>query len=141
MSFNDDCFYCVKDERLTDIMIEICKLEASTLYLFKEQTYKGRCVVAYNDHKSEIFELNDDERSLYMKDVARVAGALNKAFSPYKINYGAYADKMTHLHFHIVPKYEDGPSFGGTFEMSPQNKVLLKDDEYNQLINKIKENL
>jgi len=141
MSFNDDCFYCVKDERLNDIMIEICKLEASTLYLFKEQTYRGRCVVAYNDHKSEIFELSDDERSLYMKDVARVAGALYKAFSPYKINYGAYADTMTHLHFHIVPKYEDGPSFGGTFEMSPKNKVLLKDDEYNQLINKIKENL
>jgi len=141
MNFDNDCFYCVKDERLTNLMIEICKLEASTLYLFKEQTYKGRCVVAYNGHKSELFDLNDEERSLYMKDVSRVAGALSKAFSPDKINYGAYADKMTHLHFHIVPKYENGPSFGGTFEMSPSDKVLLKDEEYNLLINKIKENL
>lgn len=141
MNFDNDCFYCEKDERLTNLMIEICKLEASTLYLFKEQTYKGRCVVAYNGHKSEIFELNDERRSLYMKDVAKVAGALNKAFSPDKINYGAYADTMTHLHFHIVPKYKNGPSFGGTFEMSPKNKVMLKDEEYNQLINKIKENL
>jgi len=141
MNFDNDCFYCVKDERLTNLMIEICKLEASTLYLFKEQTYKGRCVVAYNGHKSEIFELNDEERALYMKDVARVAGALNKAFSPDKINYGAYADTMTHLHFHIVPKYKNGPSFGGTFEMSPSDKVLLKDEEYNQLISKIKEQL
>jgi len=141
MSFDKNCFYCVKDERLTNLMIEICKLEASTLYLFKEQTYRGRCVVAYNGHKSELFDLNDEERSLYMKDVSRVAGALSKAFSPDKINYGAYADKMTHLHFHIVPKYENGPSFGGTFEMSPSDKVLLKDEEYNQLINIIKENL
>ena len=141
MSFDNDCFYCVKDERLKDLMIEICKLEVSTLYLFKEQTYKGRCVVAYNGHKSEIFNLNDEELSQYMKDVASVAGALNKAFSPDKINYGAYADKMTHLHFHIVPKYENGPSFGGSFEMSPKNKVLLKDEEYNLLINKIKDNL
>lgn len=141
MSFDNDCFYCVKDERLKDLMIEICKLEVSTLYLFKEQTYKGRCVVAYNGHKSEIFNLNDEELSQYMKDVASVAGALNKAFSPDKINYGAYADKMTHLHFHIVPKYENGPSFGRTFEMSPKNKVILKDEEYNLLIKKIKENL
>ena len=141
MNFDNECFYCEKDEKLTNLMIEICKLEASTVYLFKEQTYKGRCVVAYNDHKSEIFNLDDEERSQYMKDVARVAGALNKAFSPDKINYGAYADTMTHLHFHIVPKYKDGPSFGGTFEMSPKNKVLLKDEEYNQLISKIKENL
>jgi len=141
MSFDKDCFYCVKDEKLTNLMIEICELEASTLYLFKEQTYKGRCIVAYDGHKSELFDLNDEQRSLYMKDVARVAGALNKAFSPYKINYGAYADKMTHLHFHIVPKYEDGPSFGGTFEMSPEKKVFLENEEYDVLINKIKNNL
>ena len=141
MSFDNDCFYCVKDARLTDLMIEICTLEASTLYLFKEQTYKGRCVVAYNGHKSELFDLDDNERSLYMKDVARVAGAISKAFSADKINYGAYADTMTHLHYHIVPKYKNGPSFGGTFEMMPSEKVLLKEVEYNQLINKIKENL
>ncbi|MBU3154145.1 HIT family protein [Clostridium estertheticum] len=141
MNFDNDCFYCVKDARLTNLMIEVCKLEASTLYLFKEQTYKGRCVVAYNGHKSEIFNLTDEERSKFMGDVSRVAGALNKAFSPDKINYGAYADTMTHLHFHIVPKYKGGPSFGGTFEMSPKDKVLLKDEEYNLLINKIKENL
>jgi len=141
MSFDNDCFYCVKDARLTNLMIEICTLEASTLYLFKEQTYKGRCVVAYNGHKSELFDLDDNERSLYMKDVARVAGAISKAFSADKINYGAYADTMTHLHYHIVPKYKNGPSFGGTFEMMPSEKVLLKEEEYNQLINKIKENL
>lgn len=141
MSFDNDCFYCVKDKRLTDIMIEICKLEVSTLYLFKEQTYRGRCLVAYNGHKSEIFNLDDKERSQYMEDISRVAQALNKAFSPDKINYGAYADKMTHLHFHIVPKYENGPNFGETFEMMPKNKVLLKEKEYAQLINIIKENL
>ncbi|APC39780.1 HIT family protein [Clostridium estertheticum] len=141
MNFDNDCFYCVKDARLTNLMIEVCKLDASTLYLFKEQTYKGRCVVAYNGHKSELFNLTDEERSKFMGDVSRVAGALNKAFSPDKINYGAYADTMTHLHFHIVPKYKGGPSFGGTFEMSPSDKVLLKDEEYNLLISKIKENL
>ena len=141
MNFDKDCFYCVKDERLTNLMIKICDLEASTLYLFREQTYRGRCVVAYKEHKSEIFHLNDEERSLFMKDVARTAAAMNKAFSPNKINYGAYADKMTHLHFHIVPKYENGPSWGGTFEMSPADKVLLSNEEYANLISKIKENL
>lgn len=141
MNFDKDCFYCVKDERLSNLMIKICDLEASTLYLFKEQTYRGRCIIAYKEHKSEIFNLTDEERSLFMKDVATAATAMNKAFSPDKINYGAYADTMTHLHFHIVPKYENGPSWGSTFEMSPSNKVLLSDEEYTELINKIKENL
>lgn len=141
MHFDNDCFYCVKDNRLTDIMIKICDLEASTLYLFKEQTYRGRCLVAFKEHKSELFHLTDEERNAFMKDVARVAAAMDKAFSPAKINYGAYADKMTHLHYHIVPKYEGGPSFGSTFEMMPEPKVLLSDAEYAELIEKVKSNL
>lgn len=141
MSFNNDCFYCVKDNRLSDIMIKICDLDASVLYLFKEQTYRGRCLVAYKEHKSEIFDLTDSERDTFMKDVARVARAMKEAFSPDKINYGAYADKMTHLHYHIVPKYEGGPSWGGTFDMMPEPKTLLTDEEYSALIEKIKAHL
>jgi diadenosine tetraphosphate (Ap4A) HIT family hydrolase len=122
-------------------MIEICSLGVSTLFLFKEQTYKGRCVVAYKDHINELFELNDEELSLFMKDVTRAAAAMEKAFGADKINYGAYSDKLAHLHFHLVPKYQGGPGWGGTFEMSPADKKLLSDAEYDQLIKKIKENL
>lgn len=141
MNFDNNCFYCVKDNRLEDIMIPICELDASILYLFKEQTYRGRCLVAYKEHKSELFHLTDEERDLFMKDVARTAAAIEKAFAADKINYGAYADKMTHLHYHIVPKYENGPSWGGTFEMMPEPKVLLTDEEYSEMIAKVKENL
>jgi len=135
-----ECFYCQKNEQLDELMIEIAKLDVSTVYLFKEQTYRGRCVVAYDDHVNELFELTDEERNAYMKDVAQVAMAMSKALSPRKINYGAYSDKLAHLHFHLVPKYEDGPSFGSTFEMNPQS-VYLSDEEYDSLIQKIKKNL
>ncbi|MDF2501819.1 MAG: histidine triad protein [Anaerosporomusa subterranea] len=135
------CFYCVKDQRLSDLMIEICELKASTLYLFKEQTYRGRCIVAYKGHVNELFELPEEERNLFMADVAEVAATIKKAFSADKINYGAYSDKLPHLHFHLVPKYQDGPSWGSTFAMSPEDKIMLQEAEYNQLIQKIKDNL
>lgn len=140
MNKENTCFYCEKDQRLKDLMIEICELNVSTVYLFKEQSYKGRCVVAYNRHVNELFELEDKELELYMKDVKKVAAAIKKAFSPDKINYGAYSDKLPHLHFHIVPKYQDGHTWGGTFEMNP-GKVLLNDEEYTEIVTAIKENL
>ncbi|MBE3086653.1 MAG: HIT family protein, partial [Bacteroidetes bacterium] len=59
------------------------------------------------------------------------------AFKPTKINYGAYADTISHLHMHIVPKYKDGYGFGGVFEMNPQ-KIAFSDAEYIELIEKIK---
>lgn len=141
MSAEATCFYCEKDQRLDDLMIEICQLEVSTLYLFKEQTYRGRCLVAYKGHVNELFELQEKELEAYIKDVAKAAAAMKKAFSPNKINYGAYSDKLPHLHFHLVPKYQDGPSWGSTFEMMPTPKVALSDAEYSELIEKIKRNL
>ena len=129
-----DCFYCRKDQRLHDLMIEVAPLGASTLYLFKEQTHRGRCVVAYRGHVNELFELPDAERDLFMKDVARAARAMKTALGANKINYGAYSDKMPHLHFHLVPKYEGGPSWGSTFEMMPANKQLLDAAGYAALV-------
>jgi diadenosine tetraphosphate (Ap4A) HIT family hydrolase len=142
MNTNSACMYCAKDQRLTDLMIEICQLETSTLYLFKEQTYKGRCLIAYNkDHKEEIFELSDAERALFINDVSKVAKAIKEAFNADKINYGAYGDKMPHLHFHLVPKQEDAPKWGGTFDMMPDEKIYFSAEEYAQVINAIKEKL
>ena len=138
MSELPDCFYCRKDQRLHDLMIEIAPLGASTLYLFKEQTHPGRCVVAYRGHVNELFELPEAELALYTKDVARAAKAIKTAFAATKINYGAYSDKLPHLHFHLVPKYQDGPGFGTTFEMMPANKKLLSDAEYADTIKAIK---
>jgi len=136
MTKSSECLYCQRNELQKSLMIEICDLTASTLFLFKEQSHPGRCVVAYKDHVNELFELSETDRNAFMKDVSQVAAAMQKAFSPAKINYGAYSDKLPHLHFHLVPKYDGGMSYGGTFEMNPQ-KTYLTDSEYAETIEKI----
>ena len=141
MSELPDCQYCRKDQRLHDLMIEIGPLSASTLYLFKEQTHRGRCVVAYRAHVNELFELPDAELTLFMRDVARAARAIKEAFQPNKINYGAYSDKLPHLHMHLVPKYEGGEKWGAPFEMMPATKQLLSDAAYADLIRAIRAKL
>ena len=132
-----ECLYCQDNETLHNLMIKICDLEVSQLFLFKEQSYPGRCNVVYNDHAVEFHELGDEQRNAFMRDVARTGKAIAKAFNPAKINYGAYADTISHLHMHIVPKYKDGYGFGGVFEMNPQ-KIALSESEYAGLIEKIK---
>jgi diadenosine tetraphosphate (Ap4A) HIT family hydrolase len=138
MSDLPDCFYCRKDQRLHDLMIEVAPLTASTLYLFREQTHRGRCVVAYRGHVNELFELPDAEMQAFVRDVARAARAIKTAFNAAKINYGADSDKLPHLHMHLVPKYVGGPSYGTTFEMMPAEKKLLGEADYAALIAAIK---
>lgn len=132
-----DCLYCQNNETQKNLMIEIAHLSVSRVFLFKEQTYRGRCLVAYDKHANDLFELSDTERNAFMADVTRVTRAMDKVFHPAKINYGAYSDKLSHLHFHLAPKYVDGPDFGGIFQMNPQ-KVYLTEAEYAEMIEKIK---
>ena len=132
------CLYCTGN---TDsLMIPIAKLSVSTAYLFREQTYRGRCLVAYKDHVNDLNELSDEDRAAFMSDVVRVTRAMQKAFNPEKINYGAYSDKLCHLHFHLAPKYVGGPDYGGVFRMNP-GEVYLLDEEYAEMVSKVKENL
>ena len=132
-----ECLYCTNNQTQKDLMIQFAELRVSRAFLFKEQTYRGRCLVAYNGHVNDLNELSDEERNLFMADVAQVTRAMQKAFNPEKINYGAYSDKLSHLHFHLAPKYVDGPDYGGTFQMNP-GQVYLSDAEYQELIDKIK---
>jgi diadenosine tetraphosphate (Ap4A) HIT family hydrolase len=136
-----DCQYCRKDQRLHDLMIEIAPMSASTLYLFKEQSHRGRCVVAYNGHINELFELPDAELIRFTQDVARAARAIKTAVNAKKINYGAYSDKLPHLHMHLVPKFEGGIAWGAPFEMMPAHKQFLAERDYAALIQSIKAQL
>jgi len=42
MSDPKDCLYCQNNETLHSLMIEIARLSVSRVFLFKEQTYRGR---------------------------------------------------------------------------------------------------
>lgn len=135
---DENCAYCVEGALVDKFGIKITELAASKVYLFKEQSHPGRVIVASKHHVSEMIDLTTEERRAFLDDVATVAAALRKAFSPKKINYGAYGDTGCHLHFHLVPKYEDDSfEWGSTFAMNPDRKYL--DDAANaEMIAKIK---
>lgn len=137
---DQNCGYCMGNEVLAKFGIPICKLGVSELVLFKEQSKRGRCIVAYKDHVGEIVDLSEEERNAYFADVNRAAKAIHKAFHPDKVNYGAYGDTGCHLHMHLVPKYKDGDEWGSTFQMNPE-KTFLTDEEYKDMIERIKSNL
>ncbi len=135
-----DCLYCQNNETQKNLMIEVAKLSVSRLFIFKEQTYKGRCLVAYDGHVDDLNLLSDAERNAFMADVAKTTSAMQAAFNPDKINYGAYSDTLSHLHFHLIPKYKGGPDFGGVFRMNPQ-EVYLSDQEYADMAEALKKAL
>ena len=134
---DQNCGYCMGGEILAGFGIKICDLQVSQLILFKEQSHPGRVIVAYKDHVSELVNISAEERAAFFEDVATAANAIHKAFSPDKVNYGAYGDGGCHLHFHLVPKYKGEFEWGTPFAMNPARKFLTE-AEYEAMIEKIK---
>ena len=115
-----DCKYCREDQtELAALMTYVMDLPASKVYLWKDQTYYGRCLVALNQHRTELFELTRDELSQYMSDVAHVARSVAKVCGCRKVNYAAYGDTASHMHFHVVPKAPGQPNWGEAFVLMP----------------------
>lgn len=137
----ENCLYCKNKEKLDSLMIYIADLKVCKLYLFKEQTYYGRCVIAYKDHAVDFTELSEKDSADFISDMQTVGKAIQKAVNPAKVNYGMFSDTLPHLHVHIVPKQKDGYSFGGTFEMNVNPPKYLTEEEYSEIIEKIKSNL
>ena len=111
-----ECFYCEDGEKRKSLMIEICKLNYSTIYLNRNQKYPGRCVVKLNEHKTEYFQMTKEQRDGYFEELAATAKAIFELYHPDKINYATFGDLVPHVHVHVVPKYKDGPDWGNPFD-------------------------
>ncbi|MBQ1878639.1 MAG: HIT family protein [Erysipelotrichaceae bacterium] len=137
---HNNCSYCAEGALLDAFGIKIGELPMSKVILFKEQSHRGRIIVACKKHVDDISDLSREDRAQFMEDVSHVASIMHELFKPDKINFGAYGDTMHHLHFHLVPKYQDGFEWGGVFAMNPQ-KTFLTDEEYEELIAMVREKL
>lgn len=129
---DNQCAYCMQGELVAAFAYPVCPMNTGFLYVFKEQSKRGRVILAHKEHVSELIELSDEDRNNFFADVAVVARAVHAVFHPDKVNYGAYGDTGHHLHFHIVPKYNGGDEWGGTFQMNP-GKLTLTDKEYEEM--------
>ena len=119
-----NCPYCAGG-KADSLGRRVWALNVSTVYLFPEQSHRGRVVVVSRSHAAELIDLPLRERQAFMEDVATVARALRQALDPQRINYGAFGDTCGHLHFHLVPMYaDDAFEWGEAFALNPQRKFL-----------------
>ena len=88
----------MQGELVAKFAYPVCEMKTGFLYVFKEQSKKGRVILAHKKHVSELIDLTDKERNDFFAEVAQVARAVHKVFHPDKVNYGAYGDTgLLHL--------------------------------------------
>jgi len=115
------------------------ELKKSYVRLPKNQNYYGWVIVFFKRHVSELYELSNDERNEYMKEVSSVAEAVSKVFGAVKMHYLSFGSLCPHLHFHILPRQvEDDPHHAIKMD---EAETFLSDEEYKEIVEQLKEKI
>lgn len=88
----------------------VALLPTAVAVLGADQYYPGYTLVIARRHATELYHLPDDESTTYFQDMLRVARAIDRAFSPRKMNYELLGNTVAHLHWHLFPRFADDPN-------------------------------
>ena len=118
----------------------VAPLSVSSLYLAKNQTYRGQCVLIFDlRHAARPDQLTAGEWAAFCADLYIAQNAVVSVTQPDHINVESLGNVVPHLHWHIIPRYVGDPRWGmpiwttplsamrdTRIEASEQEKLLLQ---------------
>lgn len=80
------------------------EMQTGYVVIGDHQHFKGYTLFLYKQHKTELFQLDMKERSLFLTEMSVVAEAVSRAFGAQKINYELLGMGDSHMHWHLFPR-------------------------------------
>jgi diadenosine tetraphosphate (Ap4A) HIT family hydrolase len=105
----------------------VAELSATYLTSSLDGPMRGYCCLVLKRHAVELYEVSADEACALIRDLQRVAAALQEITGAVKMNYEIHGNTIPHLHVHLFPRYKGDP-----FEDGPINPRLIKDSPYGE---------
>ena len=84
----------------------IARLTCSTLGLYDDVRFPGRCLLVFHKHVEDFAALDSQDTLAFIEDAKRAARAIQAATKAPRINYAILGNAEPHLHFHLVPRLD-----------------------------------
>lgn len=78
-----------------------------------EPEYPGFTRVILGRHVAEMTDLVPAERERLMRVVFAAETAIRQLLQPHKVNLASLGNVVPHLHWHVIPRFRDDPTFPG----------------------------
>jgi diadenosine tetraphosphate (Ap4A) HIT family hydrolase len=99
------CPLCAPRPDSNDHWDLLAVLSASSLYLAKNQTYRGQCQLTFDRrHAARLDQLTADEYDAFSRDLFAAQHAVVRTVRPDHVNIESLGNVVPHLHWHIVPR-------------------------------------
>ena len=121
---------------------ELCAREAASLlaFLTEDQRYRGRTVVWLKEHFDDLVDVPSGLRISFIDEMLNVAVAIKRAVKPARLNYASLGNVAHHVHWHVIPRYENDPNWGGP-PWPTEQPVFLSEVDYRALAADIRQEI
>ena len=80
------------------------ELKTGYVVIGDHQHFKGYTLFLCKEHKTELFELEQEVKTKFLEEMATVAEAVSRAFGAEKMNVELLGNGDAHLHWHLFPR-------------------------------------
>jgi diadenosine tetraphosphate (Ap4A) HIT family hydrolase len=128
------CPLCAPRADFGDGLYRVRQLSSCTLYLTRDQRYRGACRAIYDPrHVNRIDELSLAEWQRLAADLWRAQRALMRTIGSEHVNLASLGNEVPHLHWHLIPRSRDDGLWGAPIwraAAAPEPPRLLAESEY-----------
>ena len=105
-----ECEICRRLPSITpDSPYFLAELDTGFAVLGDHQIYDGYTLFVAKRCVPELHELDRAERARFLEEMALVAEAVFRTTRPRKLNYELLGNSVSHLHWHLFPRYPSDP--------------------------------
>jgi diadenosine tetraphosphate (Ap4A) HIT family hydrolase len=102
----------------------VAALAVSSLYLAKNQTYRGQCLVIFDlYHAARPDQLSVNEWQTFCTDLFIAQSAVSRTVRPDHINIESLGNVVPHLHWHVVPRYLNDARWGAPIWLTSMKEM------------------
>jgi diadenosine tetraphosphate (Ap4A) HIT family hydrolase len=94
--------------------------------LAPEPAFPGFCRVIWQEHRSEMSDLDENERQHLMRVVFATETALRSVLHPTKINLASLGNLTPHVHWHVIPRFADDSHFPSPVWATPRREAAAR---------------
>ena len=87
-----------------------------------EPDYPGFCRVILKSHAREMSDLGESDRNRLMEVVFAVETAVRETMQPHKMNLASLGNMVPHVHWHVIPRFENDRHFPGPIWAAPKRE-------------------
>ncbi len=90
------------------------------------RAFPGFCRVIWNHHQSEMSDMSASEQRHLFNIVMATERAVRDVQQPDKMNIASLGNVVPHVHWHVIPRWEDDSHFPGPIWAAVQRQGALR---------------